>query len=447
MSERSDRSSEELQKLESDASDSSVTEADKDAVKVSKVPAATAAEQMVRKTYVFCFVCTTVCGFINNTGYNFVFTVSQDLAKQFHHEDAMSSFSMVLLAACFGMTILHSKFFLHFPFLVRIAACLVLQTCAYVLLAIACKMTNDNIGFGLSLAGAVCTGFSQALGEVLNLSQLHHLPPSLVGGWGLGTGLSGIFAPLIYMLFLNVFHWSRFVIMLVMNVLTPIYFGAFFYINRQANKRTVKGAKDDETSHSAELNFKSLIGVCKYAGFIIFNLVAVYFLEYFIQSGFMDRASINVDTVHSSYVAANSYEMMLIGYNIGVTISRSSVTFFRIKRVWIPTVLQACNAVFWGFEATTHFIRNGLGLTGFYLYIPLAAIIGLMGGLSYVNCMYQIQQNEDIPTDLRQLAVNLCFASSNIGIVLASGLDLWLANTALSQCNIYDCSKPPQIYN
>ncbi|KAF4754412.1 hypothetical protein FOZ63_023829, partial [Perkinsus olseni] len=117
----------------------------------------------------------------------------------------------------------------------------------------------------------------------------------------------------------------------------------------------------------------------------------------------------------------------------------SSVTFFRIKRVWIPTVLQACNAVFWGFEATTHFIRNGLGLTGFYLYIPLAAIIGLMGGLSYANCMYQIQQKEEIPTDLRQLAVNLCFASSNIGIVLASGLDLWLANTALSQCNIYDC--------
>ncbi|KAF4706383.1 hypothetical protein FOZ63_007352, partial [Perkinsus olseni] len=214
MSERSDRSSEELQKLESDTSDSSVTEADKDAVKVSKDSSATAAEQMVRKTYVFCFVCTTVCGFINNAGYNFVFTVSQDLAKQFHHEDAMSSFSMVLLAACFGMTILHSKFFLHFPFLVRIIACLVLQTFAYVLLAIACKMTNDNIGFGLSLAGAVCTGFSQALGEVLNLSQLHHLPPSLVGGWGLGTGLSGIFAPLIYMLFLNVFHWSRFVIML-----------------------------------------------------------------------------------------------------------------------------------------------------------------------------------------------------------------------------------------
>ncbi|EER16015.1 Protein CLN3, putative [Perkinsus marinus ATCC 50983] len=405
------------------------------------------AEHIVRKTYVACFVATTVCGFINNTGYNFVFTVSQDLAKQFHHEDAMSSFSMVLLAACFGMTILHSKFFLHFPFLVRIIACLVLQTVAYVLLAIACKMTNDNVGFGLSLAGAVSTGFSQALGEVLNLSQLHHLPPSLVGGWGLGTGLSGIFAPLIYMLFLNVFHWSRFVIMLVMNVLTPIYFGAFFYINREANKRTVKGSKDDETQNSAELNFKSFIGVCKHAGFIIFNLVAVYFLEYFIQSGFMDRASINVDKVHSAYVAANSYEMMLIGYNVGVTISRSSVTFFRIKWIWVPTVLQACNAIFWGFEATTHFIRYGIGLAGFYLYIPLAAIIGLMGGLSYVNCMYQIQRKEDIPDDLRQLSVNLGFASTNIGIVLASGLDLWLANTVLSQCNIYDCSKPPQIYN
>mmetsp|Transcript_5885 Transcript_5885/g.4881 ORF Transcript_5885/g.4881 Transcript_5885/m.4881 type:complete len:103 (-) Transcript_5885:66-374(-) len=77
----------------------------------------------------------------------------------------------------------------------------------------------------------------------------------------------------------------------------------------------------------------------------------------------------------------------------------------------------------------------------------LAAIIGLMGGLSYVNCMYQIQQKDDIPDDLRQLAVNLGFASTNIGIVLSSGLDLWLASTVLSQCNIYDCSKPPQIYN
>ncbi|KAF4702536.1 hypothetical protein FOZ62_018872, partial [Perkinsus olseni] len=64
-------------------------------------------------------------------------------------------------------------------------------------------------------------------------------------------------------------------------------------------------------------------------------------------------------------------------------------------------------------------------------------IVGLMGGASYSNCMFLFQRRDDIPNTHRELCVNLGFAASNLGILLASLASLLMANTLMKECTLY----------
>ncbi|KAF4729181.1 hypothetical protein FOZ63_012640, partial [Perkinsus olseni] len=109
-------------------------------------------------------------------------------------------------------------------------------------------------------------------------------------------------------------------------------------------------------------------------------------------------------------------------------------TWYQIRRVWIPTFLQLLLLVFWALEASLHFIRGNVGgnySTMTWLYISIMLTVGLMGGASYSNCMFLFQRREDIPNTHRELCVNLGFAASNLGILLASLASLLMANTLM----------------
>jgi len=57
--------------------------------------------------------------------------------------------------------------------------------------------------------------------------------------------------------------------------------------------------------------------------------------------------------------------------------------------------------------------------------------VGLMGGGSYVNVMYQILENPKLAKNERELAIIICGIFNDIGILSASLLSLLLSNTAL----------------
>jgi hypothetical protein len=56
--------------------------------------------------------------------------------------------------------------------------------------------------------------------------------------------------------------------------------------------------------------------------------------------------------------------------------------------------------------------------------------VGLMGGSSYVNVMYNILESPNLPKNEKELALTLTTVCNDIGILLASLLSLLLANTA-----------------
>ena len=58
------------------------------------------------------------------------------------------------------------------------------------------------------------------------------------------------------------------------------------------------------------------------------------------------------------------------------------------------------------------------------------AWVGLMGGSSYVNVMYNILESPKLLKNEKELALTLTTVCNDIGILSASLLSLLLANTA-----------------
>ena len=56
-----------------------------------------------------------------------------------------------------------------------------------------------------------------------------------------------------------------------------------------------------------------------------------------------------------------------------------------------------------------------------------------MGGSSYVNVMYQILESKDLLRTEKEIAITVCTAGNDIGILSASILSLILTNTVYKE--------------
>lgn len=80
------------------------------------------------------------------------------------------------------------------------------------------------------------------------------------------------------------------------------------------------------------------------------QLGLVYCFEYIASSGMAAKADDEYDS-SDSFAKANAYAILSFCYQLGVLLSRSSLTVVKIRRVEILTILQLINAIFWSFEA------------------------------------------------------------------------------------------------
>jgi battenin len=124
------------------------------------------------------------------------------------------------------------------------------------------------------------------------------------------------------------------------------------------------------------------------------------------------------------YIYKHGYVVFSFCYQIGVFISRSSLSLIKIRRVEIMTILQLINFTFFLFNTIFLFLEN------FYVCFVLMAWVGLMGGSSYVNVMYNILESDKLAKSEKELAITMTGVCNDIGILFASILSLLLSNTA-----------------
>jgi battenin len=188
-------------------------------------------------------------------------------------------------------------------------------------------------------------------------------------------------------------------------------------------------------------------------GNIAWQLAAVYFLEYVVSVGFAAKANpkCTVDDVSCDWWHRNFYEILAFCYQFGVLISRSSISFLRIERIWTLTLLQAINFAFWMIHALHAFIPLWLQVrfcfnqvfinfqrsfelclrTPFPHQFLWMVFVGLIGGAMYVNSFYNLMVDPNIPDQSREMCINVVSLWVNFGIVTSAVFEIIADKTFL----------------
>ena len=149
-------------------------------------------------------------------------------------------------------------------------------------------------------------------------------------------------------------------------------------------------------------------------------MIEVYFLEYACTTSFVERANPQSQN-EEGFLHKNAFVLLSISYQVGVFISRSSFYFFKVRRVWIMTYLQTINfciffsVAYWKWLSIEY-------------QIPLMVWVGLMGGCSYVNCLYAILDSTQLSKSQKEVAINVASFLNCISITAAAVFAILISN-------------------
>lgn len=150
----------------------------------------------------------------------------------------------------------------------------------------------------------------------------------------------------------------------------------------------------------------------------------VYLFEYVISVGLASISNTNLSTKKQD----NIYIYLSVCYQIGVFISRSSISLFTINRFGILTFLQFINVILWHIQCYTLFFSKYIGI--WFEYI-LMIYVGLLGGLMYVNVIHNLLCDRiNIPNkNDRELCLNIVLIHIVFGMLSSSIYTLIMDNT------------------
>lgn len=107
-------------------------------------------------------------------------------------------------------------------------------------------------------------------------------------------------------------------------------------------------------------------------------------------------------------------------YQIGVFVSRSSLSLFSTDQIWLMSILQFFNLLFFSYQAVFLVIPN------IYIIFGIVFWEGLLGGCCYVNTFARI--SKELPMQYKCFGLGLTTIGQSCGVVLAGLLAIPIHN-------------------
>jgi len=377
-------------------------------------------------------------GTINNLSYVVVNSSAQSLTDSFDSQTVSNLIGLVpaanVLAGVFARS-LNTYLYDKVTTKGRVGANGLCMFAALGLLGIAATPGSIINHYSACLAFITVMGGTCSFGESAIVGRIREYPAELVDGWSSGTGMAGVLGSGLYLFFVLTFDLEAYQIYYLCLPTGLLYFLAYFVILLPPDEAERRSTYDDYTiqlnqdgeSRSQESKWVQFQRSFGCVGWLAFNLFAVYFFEYVASVGAADRANDHEDT-EAKFWTQQSYEILAFLYQVGVLISRSSLSFVKVKKVWVLTLLQGVNFVLWVTQAT-------------YRYLPLwfqfilMVYVGLLGGAAYVNICYIALNSNHIEEKDRELCVNIVMFSITFGIFGASAFTILMDETWLKDQN------------
>ncbi|KAK5639001.1 hypothetical protein RI129_011493 [Pyrocoelia pectoralis] len=277
-------------------------------------------------------------------------------------------------------------FFIH----VRIIICVLLASMGFILVAF------SEVQW-MSIMGVVLTALCSGLGEASLLQYSSFFDKDVISTWSSGTGGAGIAGALSYATLNALGIRTTLLIMLVV----PLTMAIAFWIILPKPEVVLA------TNPLQELEFKEKLCVLPSLVKFMIPIGLVYLFEYFINQG-----TYELITFEGIFLdKAEQYRWLQVDYQVGVFISRSSVNILHIRHIWLMSVFQFINVIFFTTEAIFYYIPN------FWIVLALTFWEGLLGGAAYVNTFYKI--SKEIPEEHKQFSLGATSFADAVGITLA----------------------------
>lgn len=270
-----------------------------------------------------------------------------------------------------------------------------------------------------------------ALGEVSFLALTAKHSSSVVGAWSSGTGAAGIAGAGAYLLLKNVLNLSSKQCFLICSPLPLLLVTIYRLVLHQPDEfqrlPNDEQASTDVENDTIQQSSQHEHGITKQQyiwtllSTYMLPLALVYFCEYLINQGVFGTLTKFRNKKH--YNISRTYSAFQFVYQIGVFISRSSLSFIKIPALWLLAMLQVLNLIF--FILSSIFVllpnRNTAILLIFWE--------GLLGGGTFVNAFYRLRT--ETPESLREWCLATTTIADTTGISLAAFTSLWVEQAIL----------------
>jgi len=284
--------------------------------------------------------------------------------------------------------------------------------------------------FGFALTCILFIGFSSFFGEAVILCYItYRRKQPLLRSWSSGTGMAGIIGAT-YSLMVEKINAQYKMSFLIVSPIVFLYIGLFLVIVFSPEEDREENLNPEPLLEEINLVEQHVSiwswTILKPVWWYIFNCCSVYFLEYVIQGAFADCSQ----TPSMSQEYPYMFPLLNLMYQIGVFISRSSLTFFKFPHVGTVSACQLFMFLIWLSQPFYYWMT-------FYVQLSLMSVVGLFGGLSYVNVFDLIMNVRTLSTKEKEMATSWNALSISLGIVTAS-----LFTYIAEQTFLYGKSRP-----
>ena len=266
----------------------------------------------------------------------------------------------------------------------------------------------------LSILGVICASISIGLGEntFLSLTTYYHI--NVVSMWSSGTGAAGVFGALVYAGLTSAGFSPRNTLLTMTTIPVTMVLTFLFLLTKPEvdnfdNEMTAI-LSSNERKQNTSPRFREMLTTIPPLFKYMVPLTLVYFAEYFINQGLHELLYFKDQFISKD----EQYRWFQVDYQIGVFISRSSVNFFHIDKLWVFPMLQFLNATVLLLHAFYRFIPS--------LWIIFAVVLweGLLGGGAYVNAFYKI--TNEVSSEKKEYSMGIAALGDSIGIAIAGAV-------------------------
>jgi len=170
-------------------------------------------------------------GLLNNNGYVLIGAASQNMADHFKHNNLMPLFQFSLAVISLLVRIFNTRLLLKYRHKSKIIWVVASWCIGFIIFYFSFNLSNLDIGFSLALFATVIIGCHTSFGSMTIIGFMKALPPHVIGGFYIGTGLAGISGTSMNLV-PGIFDLPFNILCLLMIPTYIIYIYAFFWVVR-----------------------------------------------------------------------------------------------------------------------------------------------------------------------------------------------------------------------